>query len=286
LTISPTRPSVPPRIAEILVVCRNGRIDPVSLQGRTTTCSGDAASSSFSGPDEAGRFEGSLRVAGRYEAGFKRWFQTENRYEWSNIISFQVVDECRLRAAVVSLTPALPTRKGAPITCSSGEHHGHAILLGDDGSRLALSSSGALAWHYETGYFGVPAFQLVATGYGRTRSDIAYRLGARLSRWVLLASTQTGARRGDVASVASIAPADVSLSHRSGVTRVSVRRGTVVGYRLQLDELVSHIARRCRSRPTLGCLTAIRYRMGKNLRQIEAGKVIRAGGSAVFSRAG
>lgn len=288
LTVSPPKPTTAGRFGDILVVCRNERLDPAGLRGRGQGCSGEARGGFFfQEADASGRMTGTLNLAGHYEAGIKRWWQTPNTYEWSNIVSFDVIDECHLTVEVLSLTPPFQARRGAPIPCSSGEHHGRAVLRGSDGSRLSLSSSGALSWHYETSYFGIPALQLYAQApRAPSRADVAYRVGSKLGRLVLLASTQTGVRLGDMASVASVGVADVSLVHRSGVTTVRVRRGAAVGFRLPLDQMIAYITRRCRARPTLGCLTGIRYRVGPRLDRLEAAKLIRAGQSAVFRRTG
>jgi hypothetical protein len=250
-------------------LCRNGSFD---RQAVTELCSGH----DFDSVEIGGRSGGNLRLAGRYEAIALRYRRGGPPVMQSNIVAFRAVDPCRLTVDAVRMTPPVPALRGEPIPCSSGLGSGRARLLGADGSRLTLAAPAGLSWHYERSYFRVPALQLY--GNGRT-VDIDYRLGARLGRLATVASISAGSFHH--VSVGSTGRVAVSIASRAGTTRVRVRRGSVVAFRLSQDQLIGHLRRRCPTRPSLRCLAAIRYRIG---RQVYAGRVLRAGGSAVFRR--
>ena len=122
-------------------------------------------------------------------------------------------------------------------------------------------------------------FRLRATG---ARADLDFNLKQHLGGLITRAST-------GAAQVISVAPADVTMRHRGGVTTVRVRRGTVVAlgigqYDFGSPLRRSEIHRFCRrGRPTIRCLGRIRYRFFTTKR-VQRAKILRAGQVARFKR--
>ena len=97
-----------------------------------------------------------------------------------------------------------------------------------------------------------------------------------------MTSASTGA-----AHVLAVAPAKARLTFRNGVGRVDVQSGRVVALGVGSYEAAWEIERYCgRRRPTIACLSKMRYRYftmkrGTSLRA----KVLRAGQRATFRKA-
>src|SRR5688572_27685194 len=245
--------------------CWNGTWDRSQLtsdRGEGALCSSRAAGAvgGGSGTTTAEYFP---NEAGRYEAVVRRSTPCEvdcdppplPHWNASNVVVYEVVDPCRLRlGALETRTSHTPMMVDAPVRCDVFVD-GTVRLRGEDGSVLALASAGN-SWTYHPTELRAPVFRLRSTG---ARADLDFNLKQHLGGLITRASTPA-------AQVISVAPADVTMRHRGGVTTVRVRRGTVVAlgigqYDFGSPLRRSEIYRFCpRGRPTIRCLARIRYR--------------------------
>ena len=265
--------------------CWNGRFDRAALT--STKPEHELCSTGFPGLNGQVGNATTVRifpsVAGRYEAVQRRFTPCEVNCDppppphWnaSNVVTFEVVDPCRLTLGPFELKALSPPMMlGAPIQCDL-EVKGRVQLRGEDGSVLAMASSGWIAWTYRTNELRVPVLRLRASG---KRADLNYRLESLLGGF-MVARASTGA-----VHAISLAPADVSLTHRNNVTRVRVRRGKVVALGIGHYDLAQVIVRFCgRGRPTIRCLSRIRYRFFTS-KKIRRARVLSAGQTATFNR--
>lgn len=278
-TWSPTR-----SYYESVAICWNGVLDRSQLtsnQNDDQLCSDGANGTSGQGSAD---FE--VNTAGRYEAAVRRRTYCEidcddppppPHVDASNVVTVDVVDPCRLRLqSFKTIGSHLPMLVGAPVACSMyvrGAESGFHVT-GEDGSAIELKASHSSILQYDELPW-IAALRLKAAGI---RSDVSLSLGSRLSQFVTFASTRAGL-------VVAVSPARVTLTHRGGVTKVRVRRGRVVALGLgQYDMREADLARFCgRKRPTIGCLSKIRYRFFfmKRGRYLKA-KVLGAGQAATF----
>lgn len=274
LRVTPDDPDRSRRVS--LAVCVNGRLDRSTLAApRGPRCSGlSAAAYDDRG---GGVLDLYLETAGRYEVVARRLGgENYDHFNVSNVLTFEAIGPCRLRAVRLTIPIESHWLPGAPVDCNGGGV-GLAVLRGDDGSEIRLVSGREyVAWGYDTQLMRVPVFWLGGTG---TKADISYRTGAYFGSKVVQTSTAA-------VIVFSTAPADVSVSHRSGVSRVRVRRGTAVAVRTRGTGLYAQIRRLCPRRPTVACLSGIHYQVGGLRKRSERARVIRAGQSATFKYRG
>lgn len=271
-------PSAPAGQGEVLI-CWNSPIDVTTLD----RCSSRNGGNGATGDETSAQFF--ANEAGRYEA-LARW-QTwceENCFpppppHWnvSNIVSFEVVDPCRLRLqAFESKGAHTPTLVGAPIGCNIFVLQGELKVAGEDGSAIGITSSASGSITYEDFEFpGYTALRVKAAG---ARADLSVGLRSRLGQFVTFAST-------GAAQVIAVSPANVDFVHRGNRTTIRVRSGSVVA--LGIGQYVVRrpdMVRFCGSkRPTIACLSKIRYRTftmrrGRSLKA----RVLRAGQSATI----
>jgi len=123
----------------------------------------------------------------------------------------------------------------------------------------------------------VPMLQLSAGG---SNADLSVTLKSHLAQFATFAST-------GAAQVIAVSPAGVTFVHRKDVTKVRVRSGRVVAlgighYGMRSVDMVRFCGRK---RPTIACLSRIRYRYFTMRRGLSLkAKVLRRGQSATFRR--
>jgi hypothetical protein len=230
-------------------------------------------------------------TAGRYEAVVRRQTPCADpcfpppppHWNASNVVVVEAVDPCRLRLVSVAARgfqfPLLP---GAPMACATLLDSGTLEADGEDGSKIALTGTGQIAVDYNlrnnvTGRpLAGPVFRLKAGG---KPASVTFTTRSRLGG--LVTSASTGA-----VHVLAVAPAKARLTFRNGVGRVDVQSGQVVALGVGPYEAAWEIERYCgRRRPTIACLSKMRYRYftmkrGTSLKA----RVLRAGQSATFRR--
>jgi hypothetical protein len=280
-----------------VLLCWNGHLDRSRLLDDVRNWS-ELCSSGSSGVMNATRDSDSFSTAtydaiaaGRYEAVVRRRTPCEEpcypepppHWNASNVVTVDVVDPCRLR--LVSLTARgfhFPLQAGSPMACATLLDSGRLEAAGEDGSEIALTGAGQIAVDYVTrnNFTGRPIpgpiFRLKAGG---NPAALTFATGSRLGG--LVTSASTGA-----VHVLAVAPASVQLSFRDNVGRVHVRSGRVVALGVGPYEAALEIERYCgRRRPTIACLSKMRYRFFTMRRgtSLQA-RVLRAGQSATFRR--
>jgi hypothetical protein len=259
-----------------LAICVNGRLDRSALANpREPRCSG--LSGGAYDDRGAGIVDLFLQTAGRYEVAARRLGgENYDHLNVSNVLTFEAIGPCRLRAVRLTIPTEYHWLPGAPVECNDGGV-GLAVLRGDDGSEIRLvSGRDYVAWGYDPRLLGVPVFLLSGNG---TKADLSYRTGTYLGSKVIQTSTAA-------VMLFSTAPAGVSVRHRNGVSAVRVRRGVAVAVRIRGNELYAQIRRLCSRRPTVACLGRIRYTVGGLRKRTERAKVLRAGQSATFTYRG
>lgn len=269
-----------------IATCRNGRFDRATLLAEGAFARG-ACSSGIPGQDGASGDATTAHMfpqsVGRYEAVQTRragceWCEPPVEPHWnvSNIVTFDVVDPCRL--TLVSFesrtrTPGLTA--GAPMDCNLFLLEGRAELRGEDRSSIRLAASNGLTLESSSKELGGPVLRLSASG---NRADVAYRLGPRLGGFVLTYGTTPAV------TAISLGQSDVTLTHRNGQTTMRVRRRPVVAVRLTFLHVLDAIKRACGNRrPTVKCLARIRYRLSPG-QKIERATIVRAGQTRRFKR--
>ena len=286
-------PPADPLEGDNLFVCWNGRFDRSQL---TSNRQPNEFCSSGSNGAQTGEVEGATGKvapiqAGRYEVFVKRYTPCQidcyppppPHWNASNVVAFEAVDPCRLR--LVSLRTRgfhFPVEVGSPMSCATLLDNGELQAVGEDGSRIALTGAGAISVDYVTSNPFTsrptpgPIFRLRAGG---NPAALTFTTGGRLGGLVTSAST------GAVHALA-VAPASVRLTFRNNVGRIHVRSGRVVALGVGPYEAALEIERYCgRRRPTIACLSKMRYRFFTMKRgtSIKA-RVLRAGQSATFRR--
>ena len=222
---------------DALLVCWNGRFDRSQLTSNRP--SAEICSSGRAG-GQAGTVEGSSSgkynpiAAGHYEAFVRRFTAcVTDCYpppppDWSasNVVSFDVVDPCRLRLdGYTGKAPEyLPMVVGQPVICSVGVG-GDLRVSGEDGSKISLASSRLSSIdHNEFELPWIPIFQIGARG---ANSDVSFTLKKRLSQFTI---AHTGS-----AMVLAVSPATVKIVHRRNVSRIHARSGRVVALGIGSD---------------------------------------------------
>jgi hypothetical protein len=273
-----------------LLVCWNGRFDRsqlVSDRAPKEICSSGQAGGQMGTVEgnSSGRYN--PLAAGHYEAFVRRFTACVNDCypppppDWSasNVVSFDVVDPCRLRLeGFRGKAPSyLPMVVGQPVPCSVGVS-GDLRVSGEDGSVISLASSRLSSIeHNEYELPWIPILQIGARG---ANSDVSFSLKKRLSQFTI---AHTGS-----AMLIAVSPVTAKIVHRKNVSRIHVLSGRVVALGIGSDyiqrgDLVPYCGRKA---PTIACLSRIRYRYftmkrGTSLRA----KVLRAGQKATFRKA-
>ena len=275
-------------------ICWNGRFDRSRLLENpfpVSACSSGSAGLKFSGEDDFSHAHYDTTSAGRYETFIQRETPcTENcfpppprHFNASNVVVVEAVDPCRLRLVSVAARGFhFPLEAGSPMECATLLDSGALEAAGEDGSKIALTGTGQIFVGYNTRnnftsrLLPNPVFRLKAGG---KPAALTFMTRSRLGG--LVTSASTGA-----VHVLAVAPAQARLTFRNGVGRVDVQNGRVVALGVGAYEAAWEIERYCgRRRPTIACLSRMRYRFftmrrGTSIRA----RVLRAGQSAKFRR--
>jgi hypothetical protein len=259
---------------DFVLACSNQRLD----RSKLSSAGGCKEQNLQSTRAEDGRATMLVQTVGHYEAFVQRraFDDTGSTTLYSNIVSFDVFDHCRLVFDVAPLPPTPGTMAaGAPAPCS-GSGNRHVSFHGDDGTRLRMTAAGLVSWYYDTRRSRAPLFRI--NGQGK-QVAIDFRAGLRLGAIAAEVS---------VPAVTLLSPSaiDLSIAHRNGTATVRVKRGTVVGFRVGASYADLLVGRACPVRPTLRCLKQVHYTVGGLKRREEYGKVLRAGQTARFKYRG
>jgi hypothetical protein len=274
-----------------LWVCWNGRFDRSQLTSdrpSSEICSSGSPGSLTGSVDPSTKTKGTFNptAAGHYEAFIKRLTACQDNcyppppphWNASNVVAYDVVDPCRLRLdGLRGKAPEyLPLVIGQPVTCTIGVE-GDLRVSGEDGSKITLASARLSSIHYDD--FELPWAPMFKIGSRGANSDVSFSLKSRLSQFPI---AHTGA-----AMVIAVSPASVKIVQRRNVSRIRVLSGRVVAFAMGSDFIArSDLVPYCgRKRPTIACLSKIRYRYftmkrGTSLRA----RALRTGMKATFRK--
>jgi hypothetical protein len=259
---------------DFVLACSNQRLD----RSKLSSAGGCKEQNLHSTRAEEGHATIPVQNIGHYEAFVERRAVDDDgaRTLYSDIVSFDVFDHCRLVFDVAPLPPTPGTMvAGAPAPCS-GSGNRKVTFHGDDGTRLRINAAGAVSWYYDTRQIRAPLFRI--NGQGK-QVAIEFRTGPRLGGTAAEVSVPAVA-------LFTTSSVDLSIAHGNGTATVRVKRGTVVGFRVAATYGSQLVGRACPGRPTLRCLKKVHYPVGGLKRREEYGKVLRAGQTARFKYRG
>jgi hypothetical protein len=282
-------PATLPGEGDNVPICWNGHFDRSQLASNRQPneyCSSGSNGTMAATAEGASASEDVL-AAGHYEVYVKRFTPCEANcfppppphWNASNVAEFDAVDPCRLRLESFKTTGShFPMLVGAPITCSVAVTR-ELRVSGEDGSSISLASPKLSSIAYNS--YELPWAPMLQIGSRAASSDVKFSLKSRLGHFLAIAHT------GAVMLI-SVSPASATIVHRRNVSRVRVTSGRVVALGMGWDFIPrADLVRYCgRKRPTMTCLSRIRYRYftmkrGTSLRA----KVLRAGQRATFRKA-